>query len=194
MRLAACERLALQPVNTKWYRAISPEYWKSALGTAHTPMVRSRFSPGPAAETPFEILYLADTPTVALYEVGALFGPPDRPVANPHQTKWVVIDIDVRLHSVADLTDLTQIKRLGTSAQELTGDWRALYPRDDAPTQRLGSALFSTGKIEGFFAISAAMPYCKNLIVFPQKLQEGGELVFSDTITGRAHRIASSRP
>jgi hypothetical protein len=98
------------------------------------------------------------------------------------------------LHSVADLTDPIQRKRLGTSAQELTGDWQSLYPRDDAPTQRLGSALFATGEIEGFYAISATMPYCKNLVIFPQKLREGSELVFSDTITGRTHRVVRPGP
>ena len=194
MRLAACERLTLQPVHARWYRAILPRHWKSALGTSHTVKTHSRFSPGVAAEVPFEILYLTDSPTVALYEVRAQFGPPERPIVNPYQTKWSVIDVDVRLHSVADLTDLRQRKRLGISAQELTGEWRVLYPRNDAPTQRLGSALFATREIEGFFAISATMPYCKNLVVFPQKLHEGSELVFSDTITGKTHRIARPGP
>jgi hypothetical protein len=191
MRLAACERLALHPVNAKWYRAILPEYWKTALGTSHTATTRSRFSPGVAAEVPFEMLYLADSPTVALYEVRAQFGPADRPIVNPYQTKWSVLDVDVRLHSVADLTNPAQWKRLGTSAQELTGEWRVSYPRNDAPTQRLGAALSATRDIEGFFAISDTMPLCKTLVIFPQKLREGSELVFSDTITGKTHRIGS---
>jgi hypothetical protein len=56
----------------------------------------------------------------------------------------------------------------------------------------LREALFSTKEIEGFLAISTTMPLCKTLIVFPQKLQQGSELVFSDTITGKTHRIAAS--
>jgi RES domain len=134
MKMSSCERLALRLLNAKWYRAILPEYWKSALATSQSP---SRFSPGAAAETPFEMIYLADSPTVALYEVRAQFGSPERPIANPYQTKWAVIDVDVRLHSVADLTNPLQQRKLATSAQELTGDWRTLYPRNDAPTQQL---------------------------------------------------------
>jgi hypothetical protein len=136
------------------------------------------------------MIYLAESPTVALYEVRAQFGTPERPIANPYQTKWALIDVDVRLHRVTDLTDPVQQRRLMTSAQELTGDWRTLYPLNNAPTQELGAALFATKDIEGFIAISSTMPRCKMLVVFPQKLREGSELVFSDTITGKTHRIS----
>jgi RES domain-containing protein len=194
MRLAACETLLIQPVVAKWYRAIPAEYWKAALGTAHTSRTRSRFSPGNDSDPRFEIIYLADSPSVALYEVSALFGPPDRPLANPHQSKWGVIDVDVRLNAVTDLTDPVEQKRLGTSAQELTGNWEFLYPQNNAPTQSLGAALFATKHIEGFLAISAKMPLCKALVIFPQKLRQGSELVFSDAITGKTHRIARPGP
>ncbi len=192
MKLSACDRLPTQPVNATWYRAILPEYWKEALGTSHTLRIASRFGSGRSAKIPFEMIYLAESPTVAFYEVRAQFGSPDRPVANPYQTKWAILDVDVRLHSVADLANPVQQKRLATSAQELTGDWRTLYPRNDAPTQLLGASLFATKHIEGFIAISSTMPRCKNLIVFPQKLRQGSELVFSDTITGKTHRIGPS--
>jgi hypothetical protein len=39
------------------------------LGTAHTPTHATRFNPGTVADPAFEILYLADNPTVALFEV-----------------------------------------------------------------------------------------------------------------------------
>ncbi len=64
----------------------------------------------------------------------------------------------------------------------------------ERPTQRLGSALFATDDVEGFLTISAKMPLCKTLVIFPQKLREGSELVFSDTITGKTHRIAPIGP
>jgi hypothetical protein len=188
MKLAACRRLRLQPINATWYRAISTEHWKSALSTAHTSGVTTRFNPGKAAETPFEILYLAENQIVALYEVGAIFGPPERAIADPHRTKMMPIGVAVRLHSVADLTDPGQQRLPDISPQELTGVWDA-FPPGEVPTQRLGAALYATDGIEGFLAVSAKRPQCKTLIVFPQKLHEGSELVFSDTITGRTHRI-----
>jgi hypothetical protein len=189
VKLSACRRLTPQPINAVWFRAIAAKHWKTALKTDHTPQVTTRFSPGKAARTPFEILYLAENPLVALYEVGAIFGPPECAVPNPHQRKMVPIDVSVLLQSVADLTDPSQQTLLDTSIQELTGNWDT-YPPGEAPTQRLGEALYATKGVEGFMAISAKMPPNKTLIVFPQKLRKGSELVFQDIITGRTHRIA----
>lgn len=188
MKLSACRRLSLRPIHSTWFRAIATKHWRTALKTDHTPEVTTRFSPGKAAGTPIEILYLAESPLVALYEVGAIFGPPGRPVANPHQSKIVTIDVDVRLHSVADLSDPAQQELLDVSVQELTGNWDT-YPPGLAPTQRLGEALYRTRGVEGFVAISARMPPNRTLIVFPQKLRKGSELVFQEDITGQTHRI-----
>jgi len=189
MKLRACKRLALQPVNAIWYRAISAKHWRTALRTDQTTQVPSRFNPGKFARTPFEILYLAENQLVAYYEVGAIFGPPEQPIANPRKSKMIPIDVTVRLLSVADLTEPIQQAQLETSLQELTGTW-GTYPPGKAPTQRLGAALFRTRNIEGFLAISAKMPRCQTLVVFPQKLRTGSELVFHDAITGKVHRIA----
>jgi RES domain-containing protein len=188
MKLSACKRLPLRPVSATWYRAIAPRYWEMAFKTDYTAQVTTRFNPGTAAKTPFEIFYLAENQSVALYEVGALFGPTDRPIANPHQTNFLPIDVSVDLQSVADLTDTAQQGMLDVSAQELTGDWDT-YPAGEAPTQRLGAALFATKNVEGFLAISAKMPRCRTLIVFPEKLRVGSQLVFHDTITNKDHRI-----
>ncbi len=95
------------------------------------------------------------------------------------------------MQSVADLTAPSQQSLLGTSIQELTGDWDT-YTSGDAPTQQLGAALYATAGVEGFLAISAKLRHNKTLIVFPQKLRKGSELVFQDTMTGqkKIHRIA----
>jgi hypothetical protein len=190
MNLAACKRLRLLPIQSTWYGAISAKHWKAALRSDQTARTTSRFHPGQAAATPFEILYLADNPVVAYDEVGAIFGPPDQPVAHPSKGKIIVIDVSVRLQSVADMTDPTQQSLLGISLQELTGNWDTYQP-GQAPTQRLGGALFGVKNIEGFLAISAKMPRCKTLIVFPQTLRKGSELVFADIITQKTHRVPS---
>jgi hypothetical protein len=72
-------------------------------------------------------------PTAALFEVDALFGSPlvqGRVVAKP-TASWVVINPQIQLSSVADLTQVTgkQIP-LATSAQELMGDWRGYRQRN----------------------------------------------------------------
>ncbi len=174
MNLTACKRLALQPINAIWYRAISAEHWETALRTDQTVRGPTRFNSGRATKSPFEVLYLAENQLVTFYEVGALLGPPDQPVAHPSKSKTIPIDVRVRLHFVADLTDLLQQALLEITAQELTGNWK-IYPPGEAPTQRLGAALFATRNVEGFLAISAELPLCKTLIVFPKKLRKGSE-------------------
>jgi hypothetical protein len=96
--------------------------------------------------------------------------------------------VSVRLQSVADLSDPAQQALIETSVQELTGNWD-MYSPGEAPTQKLGAALFRTKKVEGFLAISAKMPRCRTLIVFPQKLRKGSELVLRDEISRKIYRI-----
>src|SRR5437867_3749933 len=120
MRLSACKRLARRSLHGVWYRAIATKHWSTSLSTAHTADVTTRFSPGKAADPQFEILYLAETPIVALYEVGAIFGAPDQHLADPRKSKNAIIDVEVRLQAVADLADSTQQALLNVSAQELT--------------------------------------------------------------------------
>ena len=188
MKLAACKRLRLRSIHGIWYRAIAARHWKTALRTDQTAQIPGRFNPGKAATSPFEILYLAENQLVALCEVQAIFGPPHQAIANPHESKRITVDTSVRLSSVADLTAIDQQALLETSMQELTANWDAYAP-GEAPTQRLGSALFGTKNVEGFLANSARVPKCKTLIVFPQKLRTGSEIVFEDHITGKVHRI-----
>lgn len=188
MKLAACKRLALEPIRGTWYRAIARKHWKTALQTAQTSKVITRFNAGKAAVTPFEILYLAENSIVALYEVGAVFGPPEQAIANPHQSKVVPIDVHVLLRSIADLTDPNSQRSLDVSTQELTGNWE-IYSPGEAPTQRLGAALFATENLEGFLTVSAKIPRCRNLIVFPEKLLKGSRIEFQDDITKKTHVI-----
>ncbi len=191
MKLSACRRLALRPIRATWYRAIAAQHWKTALKTDHTSKVTTRFNPGKVAANPFEILYLAENQVTALYEVGAIFGPPNQAVSNPHQSKILTIDVNVCLNGVADLTDPVQRALIEFSIQELTGNWDT-YDPGEAPTQQLGAALYATKGLEGFLTISAKMPRSKTLIVFPEKLLKRSELVFEDLIQGETHRIAGS--
>jgi hypothetical protein len=105
--------------------------------------------------------------------------------------------VQVSLQSVADLTLISEQKRLGTTAQELTGDWEGYrtrtpnssvpQPTGTAPTQDLGEAMFSTPGVEGFRTVSAKVPDQMNLIVFPAKLLKGSRIVYLDKATGTVH-------
>jgi RES domain-containing protein len=133
VNLSACSALARGPEAGVWYRAIQPQHWQTALSTVQSKVIPSRFNAGPTASPQFEILYLSENHTVALFEVEALFGSPWQPtgllISNPKQA-WIIINVTVRLQNVADLTQVSQQNLLGTMAQELTGDWRGYQQRN----------------------------------------------------------------
>lgn len=198
MKFAACAKLHRGPEIRTWYRALDPKYSHAPLASGHTVAVPSRYSPGPNAIQPIEILYFSENQLVALWEVEALLGSLHKGsvLANPAQA-WLTTNVQIQLQHVADLTSPAQQKLLGTTAQELTGDWEGYYLRNPqtsvtgpvgtAPTQDLGEALFSMPGLEGFRVVSAKVPYQMNLIVFPQKLQKGSRLVYQDSATGKPH-------
>jgi hypothetical protein len=182
-----------------------------ALHSKHTKLISSRFSEGRLARPPFEILYLAENPMVALFEVEALLGSPTMPgdvVAQPTRP-WVVVNASVRLQRIVDLTDVPVAQTsLQTSAQELTGDWRGYQQRSSdtsvelpvgaAPTQALGGALRGVSpQLEGFISLSAKLPYLKILGVFPEHLLPGSLVQFQyidPTGARQSHSIESRRP
>ncbi len=205
MKLGACSRLQTRPETGTWFRALDPEYQSSPLATRHTTRQRSRFSADRKADPPFEVLYLGENPMVALWEVGSLFGDPLSPekvVSHPGRS-WLVIAVEVRLGQVADLTRVAQQQLLGTTAQELIGDWRGYVLRTSrtsvsepigiAPTQDLGAALFLIPGVESFLTPSARLPYYRNLIVFPTKLQPGSRVTFRPSESEEPH-VLEPRP
>lgn len=201
MNLAACGALPRRPETGVWFRAIQPQFWTTSLATAQTAVIPSRFNAGATATPPFEILYLAENPMVALFEVQALFGSPTQPggvIPHPRQA-WITVNVTVQLQAVADLTEVTAHTLLETTAQELTGDWRGYQQRSPltsvcepvgtAPTQALGAALYAVPGLEGFRTLSAPLPYHSTLIVFPQKLQPGSVVAFHHPYTGQQYVI-----
>jgi RES domain-containing protein len=195
--------LARGPETGVWYRAIQPQFWPTALRTAQTKTVPSRYNEGSRALPPFEVLYLAEDHLVALLEVQGMFGSPfPHPgralVPNPRQS-WAILNVRVTLQQVADLTRVSQQSLIDVSAQELTGDWAGYqqrHPHDSvnqpvgtAPTQALGQALFAVVGLEGFRTISARMPTRMSLVVFPEKLLAGSLVEFEDPMSGRTHTI-----
>ena len=69
----------------------------------------------------------------------------------------------------------------------------AVEPVGVAPTQALGGALFTLPGLEGFRTVSAKIPYHVNLVVFPEKLQEGSRIEFHHPPTGLTSVIEPPR-
>jgi hypothetical protein len=192
VNLGACRRLASIPETGTWYRAVRLAHLTTPINTAHTKATPSRFSAGPSAGPPFEILYLTETPQVAQFEIGALAGDPLVVGGTLNAPgSFAIVHVKVVLQRVADLTLVSQQDLIETIAQELTGDWRGYQHRSaaaasirepvgPAPTQDLGEALFAVQGIEGFRTLSAKLPYHRNLILFPEKMFKGSRLEFLD--------------
>jgi RES domain-containing protein len=205
LNLSACGALPSAPETRVWFRAVEPQFWPSALQTSQSRLTPSRFNAGPLASLPFETLYLAEDPYVALFEAGAVLGSPSQPgglFPNP-RLALVILNVQVQLQRVADLTLVPQQQLLGTNAQELTGDWRGYQQRSPrtsvrepvgiAPTQELGAALYQAPDLEGICTLSARVPYSMILIVFPQKLQTGSSVEFLHPTLGM-HAIHGPAP
>ena len=109
-----------------------------------------------------------------------------------------MLNVQIILHEVVDLTETSAQIPLNTNAQELTGDWKGYdirssispiaNPKGIAPTQELGLELFKTG-VEGFRSISARVPDHKTLTVFVDNLRTGISLRFSDPSGSIVHHI-----
>lgn len=170
--------LTLGPLTGTWYRAISTVYFPNALSVGHSRTVPGRFNDGSALAPSFPVLYLAENPSVALFEVQALLGSPlpGHTVPNPRMAV-ASLNVDVTLVSVADLTDPAEQAIFDSNVQELTGDWRGFklrgpltsvtLPTGSAQTQELGAALHRVSGLEGFQTVSAKITYERILVVFP---------------------------
>jgi hypothetical protein len=206
VNLGACRNLSHSPETGTWYRAVGLAHLTTPINTTHTKATPSRFSAGPNVSSPFEILYLAESPQVALFEFGALMGDPlvvGGTLSAPGSS--AIVHVEVLLQRVADLTLVTQQDLIETTAQELTGDWRGYQrrmavtapvqePVGTAPTQDLGEALFAVAGIEGFRTLSAKLAYHRNLIIFPEKMFKGSRLEFRDASAHLLQEIVGTVP
>jgi hypothetical protein len=185
-----CRSLPRRPLTGTWYRAVTPDYFADGLGFVHTVGVASRFNPGPFGRTRFAILYLAEDHPTALAETRATLptGVPARPVVpNPVGGPMTIFPAVVSLGGVVDLCDPDNLDVVGTSVQEMTGDWVSYQVRRmirPAPTQELGAALFKTPRVEAFLTYSARDPTRRNLIVFPTRLRPESSVAVTDPATG----------
>ena len=174
-RVAGLARTRL-PRST-WYRATLGN--RKPLEFHHTSKATTRFG---SADSRYFVLYFAADPTTALLEVEAVVA-----THNPPQTHhirpnaYTIWPVSVALRNVVDFGDPHCRSVVETSAQELTGDWRARHPvagipptvrsmTSAAPTQQLGAVLEHRLDVEGFLAPSAKAPTISNLVLFPHRV------------------------
>ena len=121
---------------------------------------------------------------------------------------WTVLDVNLQLDAVVDLSDVASQALLAASVQELTGDWRGYRQRSAAtnvsnptgtsPTQALGEAIHHDPRgLEGLLTVSAKVPYNQNLVVFPGNLRSRSfvEYKWPDAAgANHAYRIDQANP
>ena len=211
MNLAAVSLVTDHPENRTWYRVVGTRYLTSALATAHTLAVSSRFYDPITASPQFTSLYVSDSPLVAMFEAQALFGSPTTPggsVPAPAGAAWTVLTVRLQLDAVVDLSDVASQGRLDATVQELTGDRRGYsqrsaattvaHPTGTAPTQALGEAIHQDARgLEGLLTVSAKVPYNRNLVAFPGHLRSRSfvEYEWTDAVgVNHAYRIDQANP
>jgi hypothetical protein len=143
------------------------------------------------------MLYLAETPEVALFEVGALLGSPyfglGSLIVREPRRSWIMTEIEVSLHGVAQLHVVSEQEKIDVTAQLLTGDWTGYLKRKDsdsvngprgiAPTQALGNALYRHPSFEAFTTVSAKVPTHRTLVIFPKKVGTRSQVIFHNPFT-----------
>ncbi len=120
VNLTAVALLTDHPENRPWYRVVGTRYLGSAIATAHTVAVPSRFYDPTTAYPQFSSLYVSDNSLVAMFEAQALFGSPTTPggsVPAPAGA-WTVLTVRVQLDAVVDLSDMASQALLDASVQE----------------------------------------------------------------------------
>ena len=160
-----------------WYRATPGR--RAPLEFGHTSKATTRFG---SALCQYFMLYFAADPATALLEVEAVVATHNPPhTHNIQPSAYTVWPVSVALNNVVDFGDPGCRRVVGTSAQELTGDWRTRHPAagsppvvrsraSEAPTQQLGAALEHGPSVKGFLTPSAKAPAISNLVVFPHRV------------------------
>ena len=147
----------------------------------------ARFTP-PGA---FETIYLAEDPVTALAEVALVIRHPQAPPLNFRTPPWVLITVDGMMLSVLDLTDAGIQAAVGTTPQELTGEWRYTQAEGkEAATQLLGRIGYQTGRFDGIrYPSSKNPPHGVCMAVFPNRLNPPAFLEVYDPHGNLAQRL-----
>jgi RES domain-containing protein len=114
-------------------------------------------------------LYLASSADTALAEVDAVLSIGGR-LALVGARPFTVLQVRVQLRDVLDLREESTVSLLGTTFQELTGNWR--LSRGLPPTHALGDLMAADARFDGLIAPSAKVPSEAVLVVFTERLSE----------------------
>jgi hypothetical protein len=124
----------------------------------------------------FGSIYFSEDPLTAQIEAEKYFMSSTGKLFPIKRAPWVTLTVEGVLNRLLDLTDLSIRQRLGTSLAEVTGVWR--LSEELPPTQLLGAAAYSSGRIVGMRYRSAKNQLWEgtNFVVFPDRLAPDSHL------------------
>lgn len=139
----------------------------------------------------FETVYLSEDMVTALTEVTAVVRTESSGLTTLATNPWVLISVRGVLLSALNLMDAVIVAQLGTSHQELTGEWRYTQATGrEAPTQVLGRVCYDSGRFDGIRYPSAKNPPSGCCVaVFPDRLKSPAFVEVYDPYGNLAQRL-----
>ena len=158
------------------YRVVQLQYLATLTSTEGAWKGENRFT----APQVSQALYLAQAPDLAMLEATRQF---QSYFDTPEFPAYAIFPVDVDLQCVIDLTRDDMQEAVGTSLEELTGDWRAArkrqlkQPQKRVVTHDLGAAVKEAG-FEGLKYYSAYDSRRWNMVVFTENLTREFQVIF----------------
>lgn len=193
--VATLPTLARTSLPGPWYRAVAFDYLQgpppgAPAGSPIQPLWPGgchqkgvRFTPKAPPDAAINGLYLATDEVTTIAEVTGVLRPPGSPVAIVFKPLVLVSVLGV-LTNLVDTTDPAVQTALGTTQQELTGNWAQAQVKYLAgtgpmpPTQVLGRAAFDASGIAGLiYESTKSSTNGKGILVFTDRLAGAGSYV-----------------
>ena len=166
-------------------RHFLPPKVPAPLYAARSGLVGTRFMP---PNRPIAGLYLAGAAETAhregnqpFYRASRIPGLDTGDVIPPDEVVLIGVRVRLRLAAILDVRSAEIATRLETSEAELRSPWKTV---PDAPTQRLGEAVFESGLFEGLAYRSAQHEGGSCLLIFPDRLRAGSFVEFRSRTLG----------
>lgn len=139
----------------------------------------------------FETVYLAEDMVTALTEITAVVRTGPAGLATLATNPWALISVHGVLLSALNLIDPAIVVKLGTTAQELTGEWRYTQAGGgEAPTQLLGRVCYDSKRFDAIRYPSSKNPTKGCCVaVFPDRLKSPAFVEVYDPYGNLAQRL-----
>lgn len=158
------------------YRVVQLQYLPTLRSTEGAWNADNRYTAAKVSQA----MYLAQAPDLAMLEATRQF---QRAFSTPVFPAYSILPVDVDLRKVLDMTRDEHQDALGTSIEELSGDWRAARAKQLADSTRRVAThdLGVAAKEAGFEGLKYASAYDQsrwNIVIFTENLLQERQIIF----------------